>query len=120
MLLFSGAAFAEPVSPLVRSEIDALLGKLSSSGCEFSRNESWHSADEAKSHLLGKLHHLERKGLVQSTEQFIERAASASSLSGKPYLVKCGSAAPIESRTWLYAELKDLRARAKAKAVTRH
>jgi hypothetical protein len=104
----------------VRSEIDALLGKLSSSGCEFSRNGSWHGAEEAKAHLLGKLHHLEKKSLVQNTEQFIERAASASSLSGKPYLVKCGSTAPVESRTWLYAELKALRAPAKAKAVTGH
>ena len=118
VLLLSAAARSEPVSPVVRAEIDALLAKLSSSGCEFNRNGSWHSAADARSHLLGKLQYLERKSLVQSTEQFIERGASGSSVSGKPYLVKCGSAAPIESTIWLSAELKVLRASANAHAGT--
>jgi uncharacterized protein DUF5329 len=118
VLLLSAAARSEPVSPVVRAEVDALLAKLSSSGCKFNRNGSWHSAAEAKSHLLGKLQYLERKRLVQSTEQFIERGASGSSVSGKPYLVKCGGDAPIESKNWLSAELKALRASAKVHAAT--
>jgi hypothetical protein len=34
---------------------------------------------------------------VQTTEQFIERAGSTSSLSGKPCLVWCGNDAPVKS-----------------------
>ena len=93
-----------------RPEIDALLARLQASGCSFSRNGSWHGAAEARTHLLRKLQYLEERDLVQTTEQFIERAGAQSSMSGKPYLVRCGGAAPVESRVWLTTELKALRA----------
>jgi hypothetical protein len=101
-------AFAAP-SP-ARPEIDALLGRLQSSGCSFNRNGSWYDAREARAHLVTKLEYLEQRNLVQTTEQFIDRAASGSSISGKPYLVRCGGAAPVESRAWLTLQLKALRA----------
>jgi hypothetical protein len=87
----STAAGAAPAAAPVRAEIDALLGKLQASGCQFNRNGSWYSGTEARSHLLRKLEYFEDKGNVQNTEQFIELAASKSSSSGKPYQVKCGS-----------------------------
>lgn len=111
--LWCGCVLAAP-SPS-RPEIDALLGRLQSSGCSFNRNGSWYEASDARAHLVKKLEYLEDRNLVQTTEQFIERAASGSSLSGKPYLVRCGSAAPLESRTWLTQQLKALRANAAAK-----
>lgn len=119
-LSFAAVVHAEPLAPAVRAEIDALLGKLAASGCQFNRNGSWHSAVEAKSHLLTKLGHLERKDLVQTTEQFIERGASGSSVSGKPYQVKCGSAEAIPSQRWLLAELKALRGSAISPATIKH
>lgn len=112
-LFVAAAAHAEPLAPSVRAEIDTLLAKLSSSACQFNRNGSWHSAAEAKAHLLGKLGQLERKDLVRSAEQFIERGASGSSVSGKAYLVKCGNAEAVPSQQWLTAELKALRGTAK-------
>lgn len=102
------ACFAAP-SP-ARPEIEALIARLQASGCSFARNGSWHGAAEARTHLLRKLRYLEDRNLVQTTEHFIERAASQSSMSGKPYLVRCGSGAPLESRVWLTNELKALRA----------
>lgn len=103
-------SLAEPCPPAVRAEIEALLGKLKSSACQFNRNGSWHSSEQAKAHLLRKLDYLEGKDLVKLTEQFIELGASVSSSTGKPYLVKCGSSAPLESRVWLVSELKAIRA----------
>ncbi|HKY01096.1 MAG TPA: DUF5329 family protein [Burkholderiales bacterium] len=103
-------ALAAPAPATTRAEIDALLDKLESSGCQFNRNGTWHNAAEAKTHLLRKLEYLEDKDAVQSTEQFIALAASKSSSSGKPYSVKCGGAAPIVSQTWLNRELEALRA----------
>lgn len=97
-------------APSVRAEIDALLGKLQASGCQFNRNGSWHTGADAKGHLIRKLEYLQDKGTVGSTEQFIELAASRSSASGKPYLVRCGSEAPVESRLWLGRELSSIRA----------
>ncbi len=91
--LLATAAIAAPLASAVKTEIDSLLGRLEASGCEFNRNGTWYSAAEAKSHLLGKLKYLEERGLVQTTEQFIERAASGSSISGQPTWSGAASAA---------------------------
>ncbi|MDN3919236.1 DUF5329 family protein [Roseateles violae] len=114
LLLAGGAAQAAPLPPPVRAEVDALLDRLQRSGCQFGRNGSWYEAGEARAHLLKKLAYLEDKNLVASSEDFIERAATRSSVSGQAYLVRCGGsqAAPVESRAWLSAELKALRAAA--------
>jgi hypothetical protein len=115
-LLFASAAVAAPLPPAARAEVDGLLARLESSACEFSRNGSWYGAGEAKAHLLRKLAWLEDKGLVQDTEQFIERAASKSSISGEPYLVRCGNGAPVDSGAWLRAQLKAMRSAERAPA----
>jgi len=103
------AASAAPLPPSARAEVDALLARLQASGCEFNRNGSWYSGAEAKGHLLKKLDYLEGKDLVQTAEQFIERGASSSSMSGRPYLVRCAGKAPVESAQWLKAELQQVR-----------
>lgn len=106
---WSCISLAAPTPAPVRAEVDALLARLETSGCQFSRNGTWHDGAKAKEHLLNKLKYIERKGTVQSTEEFIKLAASASSSSGKAYEVKCGSAAPVQSQQWLTAELARLR-----------
>lgn len=104
------ATTAAPLPPPARAEVDALLTRLQSSGCEFNRNGSWYAGAEARAHLLKKLDYLEGKDLVKNAEQFIERGASASSMSGKPYLVRCPGKAPVESAQWQTAELRQVRA----------
>jgi hypothetical protein len=104
-------ATAAPTPAPVRADIDTLLGKIVSSGCQFERNGSWHDAADARAHLLRKLAYIEkRRETLANAEQFIEVAASKSSFSGKPYRVKCGAAAPVPSSDWLNRELKALRA----------
>jgi hypothetical protein len=107
--ILAATATAAPLSPAARSEIDGLMSKLETSDCEFNRNGTWHSGTEAKTHLLRKLKYLEDKGVVRSTEQFIEVAASASSMTGQPYLVQCGNSAPIRSGAWLSSQLRTIR-----------
>jgi hypothetical protein len=98
----------------VRAEIDALLGKITASNCQFERNGSWHKAAGARAHLLRKLEYIEKRSeTITRTEQFIEVAASKSSFSGRPYRVKCGNGEPVESRVWLTRELKVLRSAAR-------
>jgi hypothetical protein len=109
IVIFCAAGNAASLSPAARAEIDALLARLEASSCMFNRNGTWYPATEAKSHLLRKLKYLEDRGAVGSTEQFIELAGSSSSATGKPYLVKCGSGAMIESRTWLQSQLQIIR-----------
>jgi hypothetical protein len=106
------AALAAPTPAPVRTEIDALLARLESSGCEFYRNGTWYDAEKAKAHLLMKLRYLEAGQTLESTEQFIELAATASSLSGQPYEVRCAGGPPMPSAQWLGAELVELRSAA--------
>jgi Family of unknown function (DUF5329) len=115
IVLACSAAFAAP-SP-ARPEIDALLSRLQASGCSFQRNGSWHDGTEARVHLMRKLQYLEDRNLVQTTEQFIERAGAGSSMSGKPYLVRCGNAAPVESKVWLTNALNALRAEQRPRSL---
>ena len=100
---------ATPTAAPVRAEIETLLTKLQTSGCQFNRNGSWYSGAEAKDHLLRKLEYFEGKTTFASSEQFIELAASKSSSSGKPYQVKCGKEQPMESARWLTQQLTTLR-----------
>ena len=110
-------AFAGEPSPVAKQEIAHLVGYLKDSGCQFGRNGSWYGSGEAVDHINEKYDYLLRKGLVASAEDFIARAASESSISGKPYQVKCGSAEPVQSGPWLRAELA--RYRAKSAATSR-
>lgn len=106
----STGALAGPTPPPVRAEIDALLGRITASNCQFERNRSWHDAARARAHLLRKLEYIEKRTeTITRTEQFIEHAASKSSFTGRPYRVRCGNGEPVESRAWLMRELQTLR-----------
>lgn len=108
--LLSVSVQAAPLPAPARAEIDALLARLAASGCQFKRNGAWHTADAAQQHLRRKLDHLVDKGWVTSAEQFIERAATRSSVSGAAYEVRCGNLPPVASGLWLRSELERLRA----------
>ena len=90
-------------------EIDGLFSALLTSGCEFNRNGNWHSAKQASQHLQGKYDYLLKKKLVPNTEAFIERAASQSSVSSKPYLVRCPGQPEVQSKQWFSEQLQQLR-----------
>jgi hypothetical protein len=115
--LFASQACAAALPPTARVEIDSLLSRLAASGCQFKRNGAWHTADEAQAHLQRKLGYLVDRGAVASAEQFIERAATKSSVSGQTYLVKCGGNPAVPSGQWLYSELQALRAASAASAA---
>lgn len=91
-------------------EIVGLIDALAHSGCQFERNGRWYDADRARAHLQRKYDWLRKRDLVATPEQFIERAASRSSLSGKPYHVRCPGKPVQESATWFDAVLRRLRA----------
>ncbi|MGO0999389.1 DUF5329 domain-containing protein [Lysobacter sp. CA196] len=103
-----GTAQAAPSAQAER-EIEQLIQALGSSSCQFERNGSWHDAKAAQAHLRKKLAYLRKRDLVDSADQFIERAASESSLSGQAYRVRCGGAPPVASAAWLKARLVQLR-----------
>ena len=108
LALFAATASAEP-PPQTQREIDQLIDALGHSGCEFQRNGTWYPAGEAQKHLRRKYDYLRKRDLVATTEQFIERAGTQSTMSGKAYSVRCPGQAAVPSAQWLGAKLSALR-----------
>jgi len=110
LALAPGLADAAP-STDARREITQLIGSLDGSHCQFQRSGSWYGPAEARSHLQRKYDYLLKKDMVDSAEQFIERAASQSSMSGKAYRIRCPGQPEQTSAAWFGARLQALRQR---------
>jgi hypothetical protein len=108
-VIFCSAPFSAAMENKAEKEIRHLFEYLKKSNCEFSRNGSWYSPDAAVKHLKTKYRYLMRKGLINTAEQFIEHAASRSSISGQSYLVRCTDSRPVHSSDWFTDELKRFR-----------
>ena len=109
LLAFAGLAAAAP-PPAVQREATALIDALGASGCRLERNGTWYDAAHARDHLRRKYEALAARDALPTTEAFIDRAGSRSSMSGRDYHVRCGTAAPTKSAAWLRARLAGLRA----------
>lgn len=107
-LLLVPAARAEPPTN-VQIEVNFLLGYVEGAGCEFYRNGTWHDSKAAQAHLRDKYKYFVARNLINTTEDFIERAATESSFSGQPYKVRCNGGAPVTSNQWLRDELARFR-----------
>ncbi len=92
-----------------QAEIDYLFSHLQESGCRFNRNGTWYDAAHASEHLRGKYDYLARGNAIADTEDFIDKAASFSSMSGQPYQVQCGDAPAQTSATWFHDALDHYR-----------
>jgi len=103
------SARADP-SAIAQTEINYLLGYIEASGCEFYRNGSWHDSKMAEAHLRNKYEYLADRNLINFAEDFIEKAATKSSLSGRPYEIRCGGGEAVVSNQWLLKELAHYRA----------
>jgi hypothetical protein len=104
-------ALAEPAAG-VKEDVGYLLGFIAKSGCSFYRNGSWSDSKAAEAHVRMKYDYLSDRNEINTARDFIEKAASASSLSGSPYQVKCPGGSPVLSRAWLGEELARYTARA--------
>jgi len=95
--------------PVAEVEIKYLLGLIEQSGCEFFRNGTWYDAQQAQAHLRAKYDALAAHNQIKTAEDFIEKAASNSSMSGRPYQIKCGAGAAISTGQWFSAALAQYR-----------
>jgi Family of unknown function (DUF5329) len=101
LLALASSVAAQSIDPAVA----ALLSAVETSGCQMERNGEVHDGKAASEHLRMKLERSGRPGM--SADLFIDRVASGSSLSGKPYRVLCPGQPPVESRAWLRARLAE-------------
>ena len=92
-------------TPQATQEIRGLLDFVEHSECQFVRNGDEFSGPRARAHLEKKLNYLEGKNMVNSAEDFIDLAATRSSMSGRAYEVRCPEGAQ-PAGTWLKRELR--------------
>jgi hypothetical protein len=108
-LVLAPVARADP-SAMVQQEVNYLIRYIGDSGCEFKRNGSWNDAKAAQAHMRGKYDFLVRLGRIDTAKDFIDKAATGSSLSGQPYEIRCGDGVAVPSSIWLSDELTRYRA----------
>ncbi|MEM1114328.1 MAG: DUF5329 domain-containing protein [Pseudomonadota bacterium] len=104
--LVAGLALPAAATDQAEREIQHLLSFVEASGCTFHRNGSDYDSADAADHLRLKY----RRGAryADTAEHFVDRLASQSSWSGKPYSVSCdGDTEP--SGEWLHRELEAYR-----------
>jgi len=87
-LALLSVASAEPPT-IAKTEVNYPLGFIESSGCEFYRNGTWYDSKRAQAHLRDKYELLAAADRISTAEDFIEKAATKSGLSGRPYQVRC-------------------------------
>ncbi|MDX2419208.1 MAG: DUF5329 family protein [Xanthomonadales bacterium] len=83
----------------VESTIQFLLNHVADSGLIFIRNSKRHDAADAAGHMSGKYEYFRDK--IKTPEDFIQRCASKSLLSGRPYLVVLENGEETRTDDWL-------------------
>ena len=94
------------ISANTGQEVQHLFTFIVESDCSFIRNNTEYTASEARDHMQKKYDYARR--WIGNTEQFINRIASKSSMSGKRYQVRCQKQL-LYSDNWLQQELQRYR-----------
>ncbi|WP_414164450.1 YfeK family protein [Superficieibacter sp. BNK-5] len=84
------------------ARINAMLNALvQKQDLTFVRNGDAHNCEEAVSHLRVKLGNTRNR--IDTAEQFIDKVASSSSITGKPYIVKIPGKKDENAQPYLHA-----------------
>jgi len=116
-LIFSWVLFLGMLRPPVvagqtapaaeRQKIESLIKQVGEiKEAKFIRNGSTYEVATAVRFLRGKWE--ANDSSVQTARDFIEKVASASGTSGKPYLIRFNDGSEIKSREYLLSELQKL------------
>lgn len=110
LLLFTNLIKAD-ISEQTKAEIEHLLDYVKNSKITFIRNSSSYSPADAVKHMNRKFEHFKKE--INTAEQFIEKCATKSLLSGKPYQVKLEDQTVMEAADWFLKELSSFREKQK-------
>ncbi|MCZ6618490.1 MAG: DUF5329 family protein [Gammaproteobacteria bacterium] len=91
----------------MNDEVDFLISSVGKDGCSFIRNGKKYTRRDAQTHLKSKRRR--NAHLIGSTEEFIDKIASKSATSGKPYLISCKGENQQDAGEWLTALLAQRR-----------
>ena len=101
-LAASGDGPGQP-SENLESAIQFLLKHVADSGLVFIRNSERHASFDAAEHMNSKYEYFRDK--IKTPEDFIQRCASKSLMSGKPYLVVLKNGEEVRTDDWLLRAL---------------
>ena len=88
-----------------QEKIQYLIDQVGKSNMTFIRNGNEHSPSRAKSHLELKL---SKSNGSCSVEDFINKIASKSSITGEPYYIKYPDGRMIKAADWFREKLKNI------------
>ena len=91
----------------LEATIAHLLEYVRTADVVFIRNGKEHSAEDAAKHIEKKYNHYKKK--IKTPEDFIERSATKSMMSGKLYQIRLKDGTVISNKDWLTAELERYR-----------
>lgn len=104
---YPGFSRAQSAPPAEKQKIEALIKQVSSlKEAKFVRNGSVYEPATAVRFLRGKWEANDAQ--VTTARDFIDKVASGSGTSGKPYLIRFKDGRELQSRDFLLAELKKL------------
>jgi hypothetical protein len=109
----AAGAPAKPVASAAHlseaQKIQALIGSIEHlQGAVFIRKGTEHAAPEAAAHLRRKLDYAGKR--IQTAEQFIDKLATGSSVSGKPYKIRFADGHTVDSAAFFHEQLRKLEA----------
>ena len=87
----------------LEATIAHLLEYVRTADVVFIRNGKEHSAEDAAKHIEKKYNHYKKK--IKTPEDFIEKSATKSMMSGKLYQIRLKDGTVISNKDWLTAEL---------------
>lgn len=87
----------------LEATIAHLLEHVRTADVVFIRNGKEHSAEDAAKHIEKKYNHYKKK--IKTPEDFIEKSATKSMMSGKLYQIRLKDGTVISNKDWLTAEL---------------
>jgi hypothetical protein len=92
------------------AKIQALIAAVEKlPGAVFIRNGTEYDAAQAAAHLRRKLDYAGRR--VRTAEQFIDKLATGSSMTGKPYKIRYADGRTVESAAFFREQLRKLEPR---------
>ncbi|MCR6478123.1 DUF5329 domain-containing protein [Variovorax sp. ZS18.2.2] len=113
LLLGTSAVLAQATpSDAEEKLIDTLIQRVSKmSAMVFLRNGNEYNAADAAKHMQAKYDHFKKE--LATAEDFIDRCASRSEMTGQAYKVKLNNGAVRDANEFLNSELRMLRQQAK-------
>ncbi len=90
--------------------IERLLALVERSDLTFIRNDKEYTPAEAAAHLRSKLRVAKTKVEIHTVEDFIDKVASRSFTTARPYLMKLPDGTTVQAREWLHERAAKLKA----------